>query len=77
MNKIHNDELEQKKAEEQKQMAGYSATGVQQNVPAGSGEDKSVLEWQKCIDYTDVVSYYRGLMDIRKAFSPLADSQMQ
>ena len=37
MNKIHNDELEQKKAEEQKQMAGYSATGVQQNVPSDSG----------------------------------------
>ena len=37
MNKIHNDELEQKKAEEQKQMAWYSATGVQQNVPSDSG----------------------------------------
>lgn len=38
-------------------------------------QDKSVLEWQNYIDYIDVVSYYRGLMDIRKAFSPLADSQ--
>ena len=45
------------------------------SVEGTTQQDKSVLEWQKCIDYTDVVSYYRGLMDIRKAFSPLADSQ--
>ena len=35
----------------------------------------SCLEWKDSADYADVVSYYRGLMQIRKAFSPLADSQ--
>lgn len=35
----------------------------------------SYLEWKDSADYADVVSYYRGLMQIRKAFSPLANSQ--
>lgn len=35
----------------------------------------SCLEWKDSEDYADVVSYYRGLMQIRKAFSPLANSQ--
>lgn len=35
----------------------------------------SCLEWKDSADYADVVSYYRGLMQIRKAFSPLANSQ--
>ena len=35
----------------------------------------SCLEWKDSADYADVVSYYRGLMDIRKAFSPLAKRQ--
>ena len=35
----------------------------------------SCLEWKDSADYADVVSYYRGLMEIRKAFSPLAKSQ--
>lgn len=35
----------------------------------------SSLEWKDSADYADVVSYYRGLMQIRKAFSPLANSQ--
>ena len=35
----------------------------------------SCLEWKDSADYADVVSYYRGLMQIRKAFSPLAKSQ--
>ena len=35
----------------------------------------SCLEWKDSANYADVVSYYRGLMQIRKAFSPLANSQ--
>lgn len=35
----------------------------------------SYLEWKDSEAYADVVSYYRGLMQIRKAFSPLANSQ--
>lgn len=45
------------------------------SVEGTTQQDKAVLEWQNYIDYIDIVSYYRGLMDIRKAFSPLADSQ--
>ena len=29
------------------------------------------ISWQNLVDYADVVSYYRGLMEIRKNFSPL------
>lgn len=29
------------------------------------------INWQNIVDYGDVVSYYRGLMQIRKNFSPL------
>ena len=36
MNKIHKEELEQKKAEEQKHVAEYSATAGQHNMPSGS-----------------------------------------
>lgn len=37
--------------------------------------DSSYVEWKDSAEYADVVSYYRGLMEIRKAFSPLAKSQ--
>ncbi len=37
--------------------------------------DSSYIEWKDSAEYADVVSYYRGLMEIRKAFSPLAKSQ--
>lgn len=37
--------------------------------------NSELVEWQDSADFADVVSYYRGLMDIRKAFSPLAKSQ--
>lgn len=37
--------------------------------------DSSYVEWKDSAEYADVVSYYRGLMDIRKAFSPLAKRQ--
>ena len=37
--------------------------------------DSSYVEWKDSAEYVDVVSYYRGLMEIRKAFSPLAKSQ--
>lgn len=36
MNKIHKEELEQKKAEEQKRVAEYSVTAGQHNMPSGS-----------------------------------------
>lgn len=31
----------------------------------------NMIKWQNIVDYGDVVSYYRGLMQIRKNFSPL------
>lgn len=37
--------------------------------------DSSYVEWKDSAEHADVVSYYRGLMEIRKAFSPLAKSQ--
>lgn len=39
------------------------------------GTTSSYVEWKDSAEYADVVSYYRGLMEIRKAFSPLAKSQ--
>lgn len=39
------------------------------------GTTSSYIEWKDSAEYADVVSYYRGLMEIRKAFSPLAKSQ--
>lgn len=45
------------------------------SVNGSSLKDSDLVEWQDSAEFADVVSYYRGLMDIRKAFSPLAESQ--
>ena len=45
------------------------------SVNGTSLKDSNLVEWQDSAEFADVVSYYRGLMDIRKAFSPLARSQ--
>ncbi len=37
------------------------------NAPA----DLNKLTWNSSVDYADLVAYYKGLMNIRKAFSPL------
>lgn len=30
-----------------------------------------MIKWQNVVDYADVVSYYKGMMQIKSAFSPL------
>ena len=36
-----------------------------------SAADLNMIKWQNVVDYADVVSYYKGMMQIKSAFSPL------
>ncbi len=36
-----------------------------------SPADLNMIKWQNVVDYADVVSYYKGMMQIREQFSPL------
>ena len=40
------------------------------NAPA----DLNKLDWSRVVEYSDLVSYYKGMMDIRRNFSPLTAS---
>lgn len=35
-----------------------------------SAADLNMIKWQNIVDYADVVSYYKGMMQIKSAFSP-------
>jgi type I pullulanase len=35
-----------------------------------SSATENMIDWENLITYSDLVSYYKGMMDIRKAFSP-------
>ena len=36
-----------------------------------SAPEINMLDWDNIVEYADLVSYYKGLLDIREAFSPL------
>nr|WP_296170444.1 type I pullulanase [uncultured Ruminococcus sp.] len=36
-----------------------------------SDPELNMIKWQNVVDYADVVSYYKGMMQIKSAFSPL------
>ena len=36
-----------------------------------SAADLNMIKWQNVVDYADVVSYYKGMMQIKSAYSPL------
>ncbi len=41
-----------------------------------SSPDINMLDWSRTVDYADVVSYYKGLIEFRNAFPGFADSTL-
>ena len=40
------------------------------------GDSKNLIDWNRVSKYSDLVSYYKGLREIRSVYSPFTDSSM-